>query len=234
MLLQKIKSYCLLSLFFLIALFAGCEKHFNSIEEYEKYVKSEDSPYAQTITRNGVKVTLRFLPTDVLMINQLKAYEEEKIKVVRDTSLSAEQKNGWIKKEKNELAQYRKNYDNGVHFMLTFVYEDEDKDIVYEKGRAGFESYNEWVQKLLFKLDKYIYINSETAGEIPPSLIHTERNFGIFRHTNTLFEFTKSVNNTEINDEDGNVKIIVKEFGLGTGPLIFDFNILKKTNYKLF
>lgn len=218
MLLQKIKSYCLLAFFFLIALSAGCEKHFDSIEEYEKYVKSEDSPYAQTISRNGVKVTLRYLPTDVLMINQLKSFEKEKIKIEIDTSLNAEQKNEWIKKEKDELAKYRKSYDNGLHFMLTLAYEDENKDIVYDKGKAGFETYSEWLQKLLFKLDQYIYINSETQGEIPPSLTHLERSYGMYKHSNILLQFPKS--------SAKNIEIVIKEFGLGSGNLEFEFKNL--------
>jgi hypothetical protein len=83
---------------------------------------------------------------------------------------------------------------------------------------------------IMFKLENYVYLSSNEVDELYPSLSHLERSYGMYKHRNILLQFPKEFNNNNILDNN-QIKITLKEFGLGTGTLVFEFINLKNKNY---
>jgi len=110
---------------------------------------------------------------------------------------------------------------------MTIGYEDGLRDIVYNKSNNGFDGYSQWLNKLLFSLESYIYLSTADIDEIPPSLCYLERSYGMTKYRNFLIEFPKVFDNkNKINEYDA-IKLTIDEFGLGTGNLKFEFGNLR-------
>jgi hypothetical protein len=139
--LPKIKNILCVNIFLVTVFsFAGCKENIGSLEDYERYIRSDDSPLAKTIIRNDIKVSLRYMPADAFMISHYRQYEKTKTRIETDTTLNNHEKSIKKKDELERLEEYKAAYDNSLSFLLTIGYEDERRDIIYDKSSSGFDN----------------------------------------------------------------------------------------------
>ncbi|NOG99254.1 MAG: hypothetical protein HND52_14960 [Ignavibacteriae bacterium] len=209
-----------------LLIISSCRESYDTVEEYEKYIRSEEYPYLKTVVENGVKFQLRYMPADAMMITHYKHFEETKAKISLDSLLTKEVRDQRINEEVTRIKKTRDNYENALYFMLTIGYEDESKDLVYSSMQSGFSNYSNWLQKLLFSLNEYIYLQTPEIEEVPFSIYHMERNYGMMKTRNFLLSFPKEFNDIKIlNSSNEEVKVVIDDFGFGTGKINFAFNI---------
>lgn len=211
-------------LFTLVILLFACTKSFNSIDEFEKYVKGNDYPHLQTINRKGIEVSLRYIPTDFIMIRYYREYEKNLSAVKQDTTLSLVQLTSKINDMKKELEQQKESFSNSVYFYLNIGFENDKDDIVYNSMNSGFENYSEWLQRLLFGMKEYIYMKTPNAGEVPLSLYHMDRTYGLTKDRTLMLSFPTKFNDIKLLEEK-NITLIIKEFGLHTGRFVFEYKL---------
>ena len=211
-------------LFISIIFLFSCTRSFNSIDEFEKYVKGNDYPYLQTLNRKGIEVSLRYIPTDLIMIKYYREYEKNLSAVKQDTTLSQIQLTQKIIDVKKELEQKKESFSNSIYFYLSFGFENDKDDIVYNSMNSGFENYSEWLQRLLFGMKEFIYMKTPNAGVVPLSLYHMDRTYGLTKDRTLLLSFSTEFNEVKLLDEK-KLTLIIKEFGLHTGRLVFEYKL---------
>jgi len=200
----------------------GCEKRFTDIDEYEKYVRSDDSPYVQHVIKNGVKVRVRYLPTDVLLIQNYRHYKELEKQMRSDTSLTPAQREQALREAQHEIRTARETYNNSLYITMTIGYEDGKRDIEYERTE-GATDYGSWLDRLLFRMNEYIFIETPTIHEVPLALYNMDRSFGITKDRSFLLMFARHFNEQDLLEKKNSwIKLHVKEFGSGTGGLTFE------------
>lgn len=216
----------LLLIFFNIS----CEKKVFEPAEYEAYIRSDESPYLNTVIKNGVKISLRYMPAEALLLSHYKYYTQELNSISGDSTISQTVKLNRIEEQKKRLINYEKAFKTSLHFLLTIVFEDNQRDIEYQNG-GNFEQYSNWLQTLLFRFEEFIYIQSDAFGELHPSLCHMERIYGGFKHRNILVQFPKYLDGNNLLDKMP-IEVCLKEFGLGSGPVTFKFDNLDDQSIK--
>lgn len=226
-----LNKYIILFLAILI-LIIGCtnEKSFSNLDEFEEYVYSDESPYLKKIVKNGIKMSLLYMPTEVMMIRHYRRYSEEKERIISDSLLGEREKRTSLSQLVDKLEKNRKKCENSIYYKLTVGFEDESRDIIYESMKMGYTNYSEWLQKLLFSLKTNVFFENSIIREVPLSAYHMERSFGITKSRNILLAFPKEFSKTNLlsNDVD-KMKIHIKEFGLNVGSVEFVFDLpLKK------
>ncbi len=213
-------------------LFFGCSKSFDDLDAYEKYVKGEESPYRQTQVVNGVKASLLYLPTDAIMCNYYRNYLGEIKAAENDSSVSSAEKKKLIAEKKKEIEEIKKTFSNSVYFNLTLGYEDETKDLEYASMQQGFDVYSKWLNKLLFGLNEHIYLKTPELDEVPLVTYEMERSFGMTKSRNFLLVFPAEFNEKKILESNW-IKVKIKEFGLATGTLSFEYEMpLEEIEYR--
>ena len=204
-----------LTLLMLVAL--GCH--------WIRHIKSEQSSHTRTVLVNGIKASLKYLPPAAMMVNDLNRYRDEKTRVSRDTQLSAPARAAILDKMDSELRQRRAGYQRYLHFRLTLEYEDLKKDVMFESMKGGQANYSRWLQKLSFGLQQQLSLQTDSGEQIPVELYHLEPNFGLNHSVNLLLAFPASHDRQAILDSTGHLKVNINDFGLGTGPLIFEYDL---------
>ncbi|MGH7596455.1 MAG: hypothetical protein ACREOI_08885 [bacterium] len=135
-----------------------------------------ESPDVQTLTQNGVTVSLRYMPADATMS------------------------------------------DSYLYFHLSIGFEDQSKDLVYDKMRAGRQAYSAWLQKLMFEMKDFIHLETASGDSIPPDLCRMERSYGLHKSRSFLLMFPSPLQNDR---KDQKLTLRLREFGLGTGQISF-------------
>jgi hypothetical protein len=213
----------LVSIILLNLFISGCQKKFSDIDKLEKYTAGSESPYKQTIRKNGVIISLRYIPTESIMIPFYRKYQDEIQAINRDITI--EERNKQIQIFKKKLQSEKIQLDKSIFFCLTLGFEDGKRDIEYDSMAGGFEQYSSWTQLLQFGLNKYITLYSEKTGEIPLSFYRMERTFGITKSRDFLLTFPVQFNKIDIRKISSGLKLIIKEFGLRTGDITIDNTI---------
>ncbi|RMF60084.1 MAG: hypothetical protein D6748_04885 [Calditrichaeota bacterium] len=223
---QYISRYFLPFGLTLLVLLSGCEKRFHNLEEFEHYIKSKDSPYVKTIVKNGIRITVRYMPTEAMMIPHYRRYLRKQKNINRNTTLNKKQLAEILQKEKTVLKKQEEKYNQSLYFILNIAYEDPSKDIIYQKMQRGFGEYSRWLQKLLFHLKDYIYLQTPTMEEIPLDTYHLERTYGLRKDRTLLLMFPAEFSNHSLlSPVNRELTMVIKEFGLGVGRLKFEFEL---------
>jgi hypothetical protein len=216
-------------LFVCLGLFcSGCsrEKTVHNSEELEKYVKGKDWPDVQTLVRNGVKVSVRYMPSEALLLPQYKRYEEMEQTLAKGGTKSKTMRDSLLQDARNKIAQAKAMYDNSLYFSMTIGYEDSTRDIEYDRMKEGFTAYSSWMQKLAFGLKEYVTLETETTGEVPLDIYDMQRTFGITKDRTFLLVFPRKFNEQEVlSSKNKEIILWLKEFGLATGELRFSFDL---------
>lgn len=113
-------------------------------------------------------------------------------------------------------------YDKSLYFHLSIGFEDQSKDLVYDKMRGGREAYSTWLQKLMFEMKEFIHLKTASGDSIPPDLCHMERSYGLHKSRSFLLMFPSPLLNGH---KVQKLTLRLREFGLGTGQMSFKVKI---------
>lgn len=231
--LNKMKWRIIKSLFHIaccvfVLIISSCDKQINTVEELEEFLAEKSEEYSQSVVKNEIEFRLQYLPTEAMMLRYYKKFMEKKAAIQTDTTLGMNSVSDKIESMKEDLQKKKRNLEKSIYFKLTICPLDKNKDLIYDKMNAGFGNYSEWLQKLLFSLNEYIYLQKENGDEVPLSFYHMDRNYGMSNERNFLLIFPREFNGKEIEtDAIGKISVIAEEFGLHTNTINFAFNHLQ-------
>ena len=215
----------------------GCNgpETFTDLDELEAYVTGDGSPHVRTITRNGIKVSARYMPTEVMMIPSYRRYLEALERPGKGHSPTQGQRVASPIDARGKLVERRRVYDRSVFFLLSIGHEDPAKDIVYDRMKRGSEAYTQWLQKLLFGLQEHVSLESASMGKVPLNTYHMERTFGMGKSRSFCLMFPAQVGGQSVLAPDAKwLELHLKEFGLGAGTLTLRFELpLQDVRYRL-
>ncbi len=210
-------TYRLLALsLILIVLLLGCRKKvFNDIEAMQSFVTGSGSPFQIKKQKGDVQFTLQYLPTDLVMKT---SYEE--LENAKNRKNKADNKGNLIKQLVEDLETQRSHFSNNLYFKLTIGFSDQNWDLVYSKRG----SYSDWLQRLLFSMNDYLEMKVNEVEEIPMHHYRMERTYGMTNSRTFLLVFPASFNQQKVLNAK-RLTIQLAEFGLGSGPVYFSFEL---------
>lgn len=198
-------------------------REFDDIDVFEAYIKGDSSPFLQTIERNGVRVSVRYLPTDALMIGSFRRYQQQEERIALDTSLTLDDRDRTLREAQITLNNERESYQKSIYLSLTIGYNDPNRDIVFQHMGNGPGGYSKWLQTLMFGLKDHVYLSSSSVDEVPLSTYHMDRTYGLSKNRTLLLVFPRDFNNESL--DEGDLALVLREFGLGVGVLRFDLDV---------
>ena len=105
-----------------------------------------------------------------------------------------------------------------------------NQDLVFNQLSGGREPYANWLNKLLFGLDKHIELNSGKVKEVPLSQYMMERNFGMTPGRTFLLAFPRYWEGEDLLDKDHDfLEVSIEEFGLHTGTVRLQLSLPLET-----
>lgn len=198
-----------------VLLMTGCNKYeVSTIEELEELAYNPPKEIRKTITQGDFEFTIDYLPTEILLLSEYSYLKELEERGANEQS---------IQKQKDYLIQYRKGYDSSLQFKL-IITPVGDSDLIYAKMGGGFDSYSQWLQKLLFGIKEEITLKTKNGTEIPLIDYRMDRNYGTLKSRTFLLTFSKEWNGEDILDQT-QISIRLDEFGLGTGRIIVNYSL---------
>lgn len=201
----------------------ACTKYeVNSLEQLEEIAVSPPEELRKVITQGDFTFTIDYLPTEVLLLSEYKHLKELEERNATDQAIA---------EQKEYITQYRKGYDSSIQFKVTIT-PIGDFDLIYAKMGNGFDSYSQWLQKLLFGIQEDMYLETEEGEEVPLGNYQMDRNYGTSKSRTFLLSFPIEWNGKQLLEED-QLKLRIDEFGLGTGRITAGFELpLPDIEYK--
>lgn len=164
--------------------------------ELLKEVNDEKNGFTQTKEINGVKLSLTYRPTELMVSQELEQIGD--IKVSKDSLIN----------------KYKKN----LYFILN--YSKNDKEILSSISESR-QKFNEVQNTLTFGMrDKVVLVNNK-KDTIPFLDYNFPRTYGMARSTSLLFIFKKDENF----DDSNTVTFTVNDIGLGIGDVKFKYSL---------
>lgn len=203
------KGY-LLGVLFLCVVGACNQISIESVEELEQLAYAEESPYRTTIEQSGIRFELIYQPAELLLLHEYKYLQELIIKGKPEQQ---------ILKQKQDLQAYTESFEQLVQFKLIITPTD-DSDLVYAQLSRGFDTYSNWLQRLLFGLKEEIHLEMEDGTEVPLANYQMDRNYGVSPSRSFILSFP-AMYNGKIVLEEQRLTLEIGEFGLGTGLVQF-------------
>lgn len=207
---------------FILVILIGCTKPFEDLQAFENYYYQQDSPYIKSLTSNGILFQLRFIPTEAMLISEVKQLALRNACQISDVG---DYFGGRLSEAAQQHLSMRKaEYEKSLYFHLSIRPESNSRDLIYSALESGFENYNDWLNTFLFKLNESIYIKTSTIEEIQPSIYRMERTFGHRPERNLIIAFPAIIQD-QIILESEYLTFFIDEFGLGSGKTQFEFNL---------
>jgi hypothetical protein len=204
----------------------SCAKGPMQPEELEQFLDNPDNGFVKKLEVEGLRLTAQYLPTDRLMIREFETAKDELARVEQDTTLNTSQRLKAIEDVRSKVNTTRETYDKSLYFSLTVGYADEKEDIVYGKLRRGEQEYRLWLERLLFGLKERVYLQTATVEEIPLDVYQMDQTFGLTKYRKFLLVFpAESEGENHRSDEQKWINLRIKEFGLRTGAVTFQFDL---------
>ena len=221
----------IISISFIIFVILGCTKSFTDLEEFEEFLNSDESSFITKIEKGDFIFTLKYMPTDAMMISSYKDFKD-KIDVMKKDSINFNQKKETFKNLKQGIDEEKKIYDQSLYFHLTIKHKD-GKDIVYDHLSWGQQDYTKWLNQLTFGLKDHLFLYTEKSSKVPMSLYQMDRTYGMMKSRSFILVFPHTFNKVSLRTER-DLSFVIKEFGFHLGIIKFDkLNLNKKINFKL-
>ena len=190
----------------------SCHNSFSDVQSFEEHLKQPDSPLTISKIANGVKLQARWVPTDGMMLNDYRRLRQQEERLFRDSALTVIERDAMVRDLRQKLKKKRQGYRNSHYINLTISYEDEAKDVVYTSMQKGFGEYSQWLQKLLFGLNKMIYLQDKAGQKTELDTYHFERTYGMSKSRTLLLMFP-----SDPLQAPTSIDLVIEEFGLGIG-----------------
>lgn len=155
----------------IVLLGVACSSTIDSYEEYVKYLNQERNGLVQEHNKQGLRIKMKYLPTDFLVLNELR----HETASITDASRK----------------QLRKEYANSLTFLMTIgPGAGEDFDVT-KIGVANYQEFSERIMTMTYALKTQIRL--EGGGkQYHPDLAQLEELFGLQNKRNILLVFNLS------------------------------------------
>ncbi|RNC79739.1 MAG: hypothetical protein ED557_14575 [Balneola sp.] len=186
----------------------------DSLEELQQLVSNPPPELSKQVSQGDFTFQIDYLPSEFLLLREYEYLEELKEREANEEAIS---------RQLGYLEQYRKGYESVHQFKLTITPND-DTDLIYAKMGQGFNSYSQWLQKLLFGIKDEINLQLPDGTEIPVVDYRMDRNYGTSPSRTFLLTFPKEWNGEQLMKQDY-LLLEINEFGLGTGKVQAKFSM---------
>lgn len=164
--------------------------------EILKEVNDEKNGFTQTKEINGVKLSLTYRPTELMVSQELE--QQGDVIISRDSLMN--------------------KYKNNLYFILS--YSKNDNEILSSISESR-QKFNEVQNILTFGMREKVALVNNKKDTIPLLDYNFPRTYGMARSTSLLFIFKKEENFNDSNT----VTFYVKDIGLGIGDVKFKYSI---------
>jgi hypothetical protein len=155
---------CLLSLI-------SCNRGIDSEGELYNYLGKEKNGLISSRTHDGIKFTMKYLPSEYLAFNELKT-QYSPSRIIVDSTI--------------------KSFNDTYSFLLTVEFDGVnagENPLMF--GINNLEEYKEKIEELSFDLDQSVYIQSDSA-DIAPVLWNLENSYTAGNKRSLLLVFPKT------------------------------------------
>lgn len=217
---QRTKNIIVVFSFLLfLAGLPGCEKHFDNIDEYEKFVKGSDSPLKQQVVKDDIVFNLRYYPTDAVLIPEYRRYLSEKNILKNNKNISELEKKHRLTQLTDELKKRKKSIDNYLVFILSVQNTKTGRSIEFANFNKIYYDGKTWIERLLFGMREFIFLKTANGKEIPLSLYNMERNYGLTNELKFMIYFPRYYEKKDLLNNKELSLFMIREFGLSTGEV---------------
>lgn len=202
------------SIFLLLVLLVGgaCSRSISSEEELNAWIRSVDYEHKDTVGTERYFFEVRWLPPEFFIL------QEHRILNALENQSPDSSENGSYKR----LLEIKKNIRANLYFQLTVKAKGNQPELHEMYAMEGANQNRAWLQKLMFGLQKEIFMVSDETDTTELSMYQMENIYGIKAAKNFLLVFPRDGNgNTDLMNSGGPLKIKIKEFGQGTGKMTF-------------
>ncbi len=199
---------------FLILIACSENRVFETKADLEKHIYNSENGFSNQTTQGDFKISITYLPLDLMLANEVEYLNELTVRKANEKQ---------IEEQKNFISKYQKSYEKSLYFKMVIT-PIEDVDLIYSKMGNGFDSYSQWLQKLLFGIKEDITLVTASKQEIPLLSYQMDRNYGTTTSRSFLLTFPRKWENKEV--ETGKyLTIRVDEFGLGIGRVQLNYDL---------
>ena len=179
---------------FLAALLLGCQgsKTFDNEDDLIMYIQDAQNGYTQHKTINGVKYTLLYRPTDLLVKQEL-----------GDASASAAQ-----------VQTSREKYKNYLYFNLSMSMHNQELLSVAPKNQNEFGA---MVNQLAFGMQDKVHLFTAQKDTIELADYIYPRMYGMSRATTMMFVYPRN----DVQQKAAYLNFTIEDLGLYTGEVKF-------------
>ncbi len=213
----------------IVAAVCGCDSsiRFRDLEAFETYARAADSAFVVTQASGDVTFSLRYLPTDALLIA---AYREYLQAAQRLRAADANDAGALIlQRMKQELAAQRAAYDRSLYFRLSIQPSD-------RASRLDGGELNARIQRMLARMQDRISLQTARIAEVPLQTYHVEESFGLRPQHSVLLVFPKQLHDgvAVAAGEQRRLELSVRDFGLMAGTVTFEYPLpLRQASFDL-
>jgi hypothetical protein len=200
---KKLLMQKMLSVLFLGVLLMGCQGHktFENEADLLMYIQDEQNGYLQHKTINGVKYTLLYRPTDLLVKHEL-----------GDSLANASQ-----------LLTTREKYKNYLYFNLSMSMHNKELLSVAPKNQNEFGA---MVHQLAFGMNEKVHLFTQQKDTIELADYIYPRMYGMSRATTMMFVYPRDATA----QKTAYLNFTIEDLGLYTGEVKFKIDPKKILN----
>lgn len=168
--------------------------------DYVQYLLDEENGLIQTKSFGGLKISVKYLPVDYQVYNELKAGNENVSKEVVDS--------------------LKNTYKNSFSFLMTLAPAEGESFDVTKVGVTNYEEFSQRITDMSFNMGGMIKLISGEE-EIYPEIAQAERLYGLRNSVDILLVF--NADNTKINNES--VELMYSDEIFNTGISKYKFKL---------
>lgn len=205
---QRNRAYLFLVLVVGSLAFSACGQGPETVTEYESWMKDPEHGLCQTRTVNDLRITMQYLPPELLM------YREQ---------LDGEDMSSSDPEKGQNL------YKSNLMFLMTIAPIDpgmQGQDVMMH-GLASEQEFFERQATMNFDMSQHLSLRT-AYGEAQPVLAHFENSYGLKKERRVMLAFTSQINEKQVLDTDTlDVSFVDKMFDTGIHHFIFETKSLK-------
>lgn len=188
--------------------FSACGQEPETVAEYEIWMKDPEHGLSQTRTVNDLRITMQYLPPELLMHREQFDSEE---------------------KESSDPEKQQDLYKDNLMFLMTIAPRDagmQGQDVMIH-GVASEQEFFERQMAMNFDVGQYVSLRT-IHGEAPPVLAHFENSYELRKERKVMLAFTGRMNEKQVLDADTiDVTFVDKIFNTGIHHFVFEAKSLK-------
>jgi len=201
--------------------FFSSKTEVKTLSELEGHVKSEEAKQTQTVEKKEFRLTVTYRSTAAILLQEYQHLKQEEDRM-KSVSVPVRNRESAIAGLRENIKKQQSLYDKSLYFVLKIGYIDGKRDIEYESMKSGYGNYSQWMQRLAYTMNRFIYLETPQVPEVPLVIYQMDRTYGITKDRSFLLVFPRKFNNVDLTKEDW-LRVNVREFGLDVGEVSFKY-----------